>query len=111
MPKELGDILGCGELAFCLKAAYGLPSAPRAFFNFVKRTLSNPNGCNLTQSRQDEAVFFRVEGDEYIFVGTWVFVPGLVPWPGVLGMPDTSAAMFKHTHSTIRCIALDILSL
>ena len=21
---------------------------------------------------QDEAVFFRVEGDEYIFVGTWV---------------------------------------
>ena len=72
VPKELGDILGCGELAFCLKAAYGLPSAPRAFFNFVKRTLSNPNGCNLTQSRQDEAVFFRVEGDEYIFVGTWV---------------------------------------
>ena len=72
VPRELGDILGCGELAFCLKAAYGLPSAPRAFFNFVKRTLTNPDGCNLTQSRQDEAVFFCVEGDEYIFVGTWV---------------------------------------
>ena len=36
VPKELGDILGCGELAFCLKAAYGLPSAPRAFFNFER---------------------------------------------------------------------------
>ena len=23
VPRELGDILGCGELAFCHKAAYG----------------------------------------------------------------------------------------
>jgi hypothetical protein len=72
VPKELGEILGCGELAFCVKAAYGLPSAPRSFFKFVKRVCTDPKGCGLTQSRQDEAVFYCIEGNDYIFVGTWV---------------------------------------
>ena len=72
VPPELGKILGCGELAFCLKAAYGLPSAPRAFFNFVKRTLTDSAGCNFRQSRQDEAVFYCIEGNDFCFIGTWV---------------------------------------
>ena len=72
VPKELGEILGCGELAFCTKAAYGLPSAPKCFFNFVTRSLTNPAGCAMTQSRQDEAVFYCLEGNDYLFICTWV---------------------------------------
>ena len=72
VPKELGDILGCGELAFCVKAAYGLPSAPACFFKFVSRVCTDSQGCGLTQSRQDEAVFYCLEGNDYIYVCTWV---------------------------------------
>ena len=70
VPPELSQFMGVDHVSWkIVKAAYGLPSAPREFQRHVGRTLRK---CKLIPSKVDPNIFCRREGSEFIFVCTWV---------------------------------------
>ena len=70
VPPELSQFMGVDHVSWkIVKAAYGLPSAPREFQRHVGRTLRK---CKLVPSKVDPNIFCRREGSEFIFVCTWV---------------------------------------
>jgi hypothetical protein len=70
LSDELAAALNVTKYCWCVKAAYGLPSAPAQFMKFVRNILVND--CGATQSLHDEAVFVVRRGKKYVMICTWV---------------------------------------
>ena len=71
VPEAMQEIFKVGPVARVLKAAYGLPGAPRGFYKFVCSIFTNP-ALNMIKSKVDEAVFTLREGREYLHMCMWV---------------------------------------
>jgi hypothetical protein len=71
VPDAMQEIFNVGPVARVLKAAYGLPGAPRGFYKFVCSIFTN-NVLNMVKSKVDEAVLTLREGREYIHICMWV---------------------------------------
>ena len=70
VPPDLASFIGESSAFWkIVKAAYGLPSAPREFQRHVGRTLRK---CECIPSKTDPGIFIRWRGSEFIFICTWV---------------------------------------
>jgi hypothetical protein len=71
LSPELQEIWGLSEYCWCMKAVYGLPSAPRAWFKHVVGFLKDK--CNMRIVKQDEAIaIFRDEHGKYLRICMYV---------------------------------------
>ena len=70
LSEELAKALNVTPFCWCVKAAYGLPSAPAQFAKFVRDI--QVNNCGAVPSKHDEAVFIIRRGDKYVMICTWV---------------------------------------
>jgi hypothetical protein len=71
LSPELQEIWGLSEYCWCMKAVYGLPSAPRAWFKHVVEFLRVK--CNMRILKQDEAIaIFRDEHGKYLRICMYV---------------------------------------
>ena len=70
LSEELAKALNVTPFCWCVKAAYGLHSAPAQFAKFVRDI--QVNDCGAVPSKHDEAVFIIRRGDKYVMICTWV---------------------------------------
>ena len=70
VPPELQKIWGVTEYCWCVKAAYGLPSAPRGWYKHVVRFLVD--SCDMRLLKQDQAVLILRRGTPYLRICMYV---------------------------------------
>ena len=68
----LSEFLQVPTQCWCIKAAYGLPSAPAQWQKRYSSILTDKDKCGATRSLHDQAVFIVRDGDKYVYISTHV---------------------------------------